>query len=200
MKFNQYLRTGHERPVLNEIRDFLAASGAFVDEIRLNPKTVLTSGAMTPDQALDAAIEMCRAQGKDDMWIQARLEGKIKRNHFVIALKEAVAETLNRRHYATATDDIYTGLWGRTAARLKQELDLPKKASLRDHQPMLGLEYQRIAEGASAQKLGQRQELTWQEAREIVKMVAAFVGRQAKEMGEMLETDLATGRPLLMGG
>jgi hypothetical protein len=196
----EYMRVTKSRPVLDEIRKFLAASGAFVDEIRLNPKSALTSGAMTPDQALDAAIEMYRAQGKDDEWIQARLDGKIKRNQFIIALKSAVADMLNPRHYATATDDIYRGLWGRTAARLKQQLELPKKASLRDHQPMLGLEYQRIAEGASAQKLGQRQELTWEEAREIVKMVAAFVGRQAREMSELLETDLATGFPLLISG
>jgi len=196
----QYLRIKRSRPVLLEIRKFLAAAGVLIDEMRLNPKTVLTSGAMTPDQALDAAIEMYRAQGKDDEWIQARLDGKIKRNQFIIALKSAVADMLNPRHYATATDDIYRGLWGRTAARLKQQLDLPKKASLRDHQPMLGLEYQRIAEGASARKLGQRQELTWEEAREIVKMVAAFVGRQATEMSELLEMDLATGFPLLISG
>jgi hypothetical protein len=196
----QHIRVTQARPVLNEIRDFLAASGAFVDEVRRDPKTVLTSGAMTPDQALDAAIEMYRAQGKDDSWIQARLEGKIKRNQFIIALKSAVADILNPKHYATATDDIYRGLWGRTAAHLKRQLELPKKASLRDHQPALALEYQRIAEGASAQKLGQRQELTWDEARDIVKMVAAFVGRQAREMSELLEMDLATGFPLLISG
>jgi hypothetical protein len=198
--FTQRLRITTTRPILEEIRNFLAASGAFVDEVRLDPTTVLTSGAMTPDQAIDAGIAMYRAQGKDDEWIQARLDGKIKRNHFIIALKSAVADMLTPHHYATATDDIYRGLWGRTASHLRKQLELPKKASLRDHQPMLGLEYQRIAEGASAKKLGQRQELNWDEARDIVKMVAAFVGRQAKEMSELLEMDLATGFPLLITG
>jgi hypothetical protein len=196
----QDLRVTRARPVLNEIRQFLSKAGVFVDQVRLDPKVVLTSGAMTPDQAMDAAIEMYRAQGKDDLWIQARMEGKIKRNFFINALKEAVAQTLSPRHYATATDDIYTGLWGRTAARLKQELDLPKGASLRDHQPMLGIEYQRITEGVAAQKLGERQELTWNEARDIVKTVAAFIGLQAKKTSKFLRTDLATGRPLLRRG
>jgi hypothetical protein len=141
----QYLRVTEARPVLDEIRTFLAAAGAFVDEVRRSPDTVVLSGAMTPDQ------------GKTDAWIRARLEGKIKRHQFTAALTAAVA-----------TDDIYKGLWGRTAAYLKEELELPRKASLRDHQPMLALHY-----------LGQQQELQWNEARGIVQDVAQFIGRRA---------------------
>jgi hypothetical protein len=193
----QYLRVTQDRPVLDEIRRFLAAAGVFADEVRRKPETVVLSGAVTPDQAIDAAIQAYRAQGKDDKWIHARLEGKIKRNHFITALTAAVADMLSPRHYATATDDIYKGLWGRTAAYLKKELELPKGASLRDHQPMLALHYQGIAEEVSAQKLGQREELAWSEARSIVQTVAAFIGRQAQETSQLLQMDLATGRPLL---
>jgi hypothetical protein len=78
-------------------------------------------------------------------------------------------------------------------------LELPKKASLRDHQPLLALHYQGIAEEVSAQKLGQREELEWNEAREIVATVAAFIGRQAQETSQLLKMDLATGKPLLEG-
>jgi hypothetical protein len=195
----QYLRVTEERPVLDEIRKFLAAAGAFVDEVRRNPDTVVLSGAMTPDQAIDAAIQAYRAQGKSDMWIRSRLEGKIKRQQFTTALAAAVSDVLNRSHYAIATDDIYKGLWGRTASYLKDELDLPKKASLRDHQPMLALHYQGIAEEVCAQKLGQREELEWNEARGIVQAVAQFIGRQAQETSQLLQMDLATGKPLLMG-
>ncbi|MBC8098229.1 MAG: hypothetical protein H7Y11_02195 [Armatimonadetes bacterium] len=193
----QYLRVTKARPVLDEIKRYLAAAGVFADEVRRDANTIVSSGALTPDQAIDAAIQAYRAQGKDDNWIRARLEGKIKRNDFTAALTAAVADTLTRRHYATATDDIYRGLWGRTAAYLKLELNVPKKASLRDYQPALALDYQRIAEGVSAQKLGQRDELTWDEARTIVQQVAAFIGRQAKETSELLQMDLATGYPLL---
>jgi len=193
----QHLRVTHARPVLSEIRQFLAKSGVFVDEIRLNPKAVLTSGAMTPDQALDAAIEMYKAQGKTDAWIQMRIQGKISRLQFVSALGQAVVDVLKRQHYAMATDDIYKGLWGRTAAHLKKELLLAKKASLRDHQPTMALYYQGIAEEAAAERLGERQELLWEEAREIVKMISELVGTQANQMSQFLHKDLATGRPLL---
>jgi hypothetical protein len=195
----QYMRVTKARPVLEEIRKFLAAAGAFVDEIRRDPDAVVLSGAMTPDQAIDAAIQMYRAQGKSDMWIRSRMEGKIKRQQFTTALSAAVSDVLNRSHYAIATDDIYKGLWGRTASYLKEELELPKKASLRDHQPMLALHYQGIAEEVCAQKLGQETELEWHQARVIVQEVAQFIGRQAQETSQLLKMDLATGRLLLNG-
>ncbi|MDX1992161.1 MAG: hypothetical protein SF029_07220 [bacterium] len=193
----QHLRSTKARPALAAIKRFLAEAGAFVDEVRRDASTIVLSGAVTPDQALDAAIQAYRAQGKDDRWIQARLEGKIKRNRFTAALTAAVVEMLTPRHYATATDDVYKGLWGRTAAYLKNELELPKHANLRDHQPMLALHYQGIVEEVSAQKLGARAELTWTEARGIVQTVAALIGRQAAETAQFLQMDLATGKPLL---
>lgn len=193
----QYLRSTQKRPVLDEIKKFLAASGAFVDLVRREPETVITSGAMDLDDVFDAAIHAYRAQGKDERWIHARLEGKIKREKFTAALQAAVAEVLNRFHYARATDEIYKGLWGRTAAALKNEFNIAPKASLRDQQPILALTYQGLTEEVCAQKLGERTELAWDEAEEIVRVVAHLIGKQAQETSRFLNTDLATGKPLL---
>jgi hypothetical protein len=193
----QYLLTNKSRPALAQIKQFLDKPGAFVDKVRLDPKTVVTSGAIDPDEAIDAAIDAYRSQGKDDRWIQARIEGKIKRKQFTMALAAAVAVVLSPKHYALATDDIYLGLYNRTSAYLKGELNLPKKAKLRDHQPYMAVHYQGIAEEASALKLGDRQELDWDEARAIIQMVAKFVGKQVQEMSQLLNMDIATGKPLL---
>jgi len=193
----QNLRSTKARPALAAIKRFLAEAGAFADDVRRDPNRVVLSGAMDPDAALEAAIQGYLAQGKDMNWIGERLEGKVKRIQFTNALQAAVAETLKRVHYATATDDIYRGLWGRTAAYLKHELDLPKKATLRDHQPTIALTYQRLAEEMCTQKLGDRVELTWDEAREIVKAVAEFVGEQTRAASQFMRMDLATGHPLL---
>lgn len=194
----QYLRVKEERPMLDEIRRFLAAAGAFVDELRRDPDKLLDN-AGNPDKFLDAFIEYHRKRGKDDRWIQMRIESKIKRNQFTAALAEFVRDVLTPRHYATATDDVYRGLWGRTAAALKCELAV-NKDNLRDHQPTLALYYQGIVEEVCAQKLGERQELWWDEARDIIRKIAAIIGRQAKETGELLQQDLATGRSLLPQG
>lgn len=196
----QYLRATKARPQLSAIQKFLSEAGAFVDAVRLEPETVITSGAIDPDEAIDAAIEAYHRRGKDDRWISARFAGKVKRAKFTSALKVAVYEVLTQMHYAVATDDIYLGLWGRTAAYLKDELDLPKKASLRDNQPTLALTYQGIAEEVAAQKLGDATELSWDEARTIVKQVAALIGIQAQATSHFLQVDLATGKPLLSEG
>lgn len=200
----QYLRVTRARPVLNEIRQFLAKAGVFVDELRRDEDLIVISSKMSPDEMLDATGRAAlltrkayRAQGKSERWIEMRLQGKIKREQFTTALGLAIAEVIKRNHFAIATDDIYKGLWGRTAAHLKKELSLPGKASLRDHQPLLGLYYQAIAEEISAQKLGLREKLLWLEAREIIKDVAAFIGQQAQATSQYMQTDLATGRPLL---
>lgn len=196
----QHLRVTKARPVLDEIKKFLAEAGAFVDLVRREPETVITSGAIDPEDAIDIAIQAYRAQGKDDRWIHARLEGKVKREKFTAALQLAVAEVLTRYHYASATDEIYKGLWGRTAAMLKNELELLPKQSLRDHQPALALTYQGLAEDVCATKLGQRTELSYVEAEEIVRVVAELIGKQAQDTSRFLNTDLATGKPLLARG
>lgn len=192
-------RMSDRSATVRKVKKYLADAGVLVDTVRREPEKVISLGAIDPDTALDAVIQRYRELGKDDRWIQARLEGKIKRNQFTAALNEAVVEILTRRHYAIATDDIYLGLWKRTSAHLKTELNVPKNASLRDHQPRLALHYQGIAEEVAAQKLGDRAELTWNEARYIIKTVAAFIGEQAQATSQLLQMDIATGRPLLPG-
>jgi hypothetical protein len=193
----QYLRTTKARPMLAAIKTYLSESGAFVDLVRREPDTVITSGAIDPDAAIDAAIEMYRKQGKDDRWISARLTGKIKRIQFTTALKAAVADMLTKQHYALATDEIYKGLWGRTASILKDELHLSGKISLRDHQPAVALSYQALAEEVAAQKLGNETELVWEQARYIVRVVAEMIGTQAQQTATYLQMDLPTGKPML---
>jgi hypothetical protein len=192
----QYMRVTQDRPMLDEIRRFLASAGAFVDEVRREPEKLLES-VQNPDKLLDAFIAYYRKQGKDDRWIQTRIETKIKRNHFTAALNEFVIEAMTPRRFATATDDVYQGLWRRSAATLKEQLRVPKNGSLRDHQPILALHYQGIVEEVCAQKLEQRDEVTWDEARAIIQTIAAIIGRQADETSQLLQQDIATGSPLL---
>jgi hypothetical protein len=195
----QYMRVKHDRPMLDEIRQFLAAAGAFVDQLRLEPETIFEN-VKDPDKLLDAFIAYHRKRGKDNDWIDARIQSTISRLHFTSALKEFVNMVLARKHYASATDDVYTGLWGRNAASLKKELQLGKNDNLRDNQPELGLVYQTIVEKVCAAKLEKREEVTWNEARDIIQSVAKIIGRQAEETSLLMEMDLATGKKLLANG
>jgi len=192
----QQLRVTKERPSLKAIKAFLADAGVFTDLVRREPSTVVLSGAVTPEEAIEAGIEGYRRAGKDDTWIEARIMGKLKRRMFTDALRAAIHD-ITQRHYALATNEIYQGLWRRTADYLKRELELPRNASLRDNQPTLALVYQAIAEEVSARRLGNKEELEWEEAQDIVREVAELIGRQARETGTYLGIDLATGKPLL---
>jgi len=181
------------------VRRFLAAAGAFVDAVRRDPDKMI-EGIKNPDKLLEAFIEYHRKRGKDDRWIQMRFESKIKRNQFTGALTEFVIDTLTPGHYAIATDDVYKNLWNRSASQLREQLSLAKSQNLRDHQPRMALYYQGIVEEACAYKLGDRQEVTWGEARSIIQTIAAMIGRSAAELSELLQMDIATGKPLLTSG
>lgn len=180
-----HLRATADRPALAQIKQYLAMAGAFTDELR-----------RAPERGLDAAEQLYRRRGKDDAWIQARVEGRFARQHFTAALGAALGNPQGI-HYALATNDVYVGLWKRTAAQLKDALGLSKSQALRDYQPALALAYQRMAEMVIAEKLGSATDLTWPEAEAIIKALAGMIGRHARETGEALGTDLATGKKLL---
>jgi hypothetical protein len=48
----------------------------------------------------------------------------------------------------------------------------------------------------SVRKLGAARELSWEQAREIMRAVADLIGLQAAETSKYLHMDIATGRPL----
>jgi hypothetical protein len=195
----QYMRVTHERPVLDEIRQFLAAAGAFVDQVRREPDLMVKS-VKDADKLLEAFVEYHRKRGKSDEWIDVRLQSTFSRIRFTKALSEFVIEVLVRKHYATATDDVYLGLWGRNAATLRSQMQLSKSDNLRDYQPSIGLQYQGLVEEVCAAKLKKREEVTWDEARDIIQAVAKMIGKHAKETAEMLEMDIATGLDFLPNG
>ncbi len=85
----QHLRVTHAKPVLNEIRQFLAKAGVFVDEMRRDEDLIVISSRMSADQMLDATGRAAlltrkayRAQGKSEKLIDMRLQGKIRWEQF----------------------------------------------------------------------------------------------------------------------
>lgn len=143
------------------------------------------------------AIQFYFANGKDDHWIQMRFDESLKYLDLRDLLHQRISETFTDQDYSTIMEDIYFGVWQRTSAQLRNQLELPKNVSLRDNQPTLALTYQGLAEEVSAQRLGDKTELTWEEARKIVRAVAMLIGVQAKATSAFLGVDIATGKPLL---
>ena len=92
------------------------------------------------------------------------------------------------------------GLWNRSTAALKAQMNLKKSDSLRDHQSDIAIAYEVLAERISAFELNQRTDLTYDEAAKIVRTNSESVGEHAETTGRRLGIDVATGNPLLTDG
>lgn len=137
-----------------------------------------------------------RRQGKSDSWIEARIQGIITREQFVEALKAAVLNAPPTL-YAQATDKLYHGLWERTTAQLRGDLNLTEKQNPRDYFGEYALIYTRLAEMIATDKLDKLEIVTLSMAIDIVWAVAILIHQQANATANALGIDLVTERPLL---
>jgi hypothetical protein len=147
-------------------------------------------------RSLELATDKYRSQGKSDNWIVARVEGIVTRKQFVDALKIAVLDAYPMM-YAEATEKLYVGLWQRTTAQLRGELNLKGRANVRDHFGEYALIYTRLAEKMAGDKLGKAELVSVTIAMDIVWTVAKHFSIQAKSTSAMRGYDLVTERPTL---
>jgi len=147
-------------------------------------------------RSLDRTVDEYRRIGKPDSWIALRVEGIVTRKRFVEALKNAVIDELPSM-YAQTTDRLYKGLWDRTTAQLRADLEITPKQNPRDHFGKYALMYTRLAEELSTDHLNNAETVTLRIAMDIVWNAAKLFQKQAKELAEVVGEDLVTGKPLL---
>ncbi len=147
-------------------------------------------------RSLDRTADEYRRSGKADSWIALRVEGIVTRKRFVEALKNAVIDAFPTM-YAQTTDQLYRGLWQRTTAQLRAELDIAPQQNPRDHFGKYALMYTRMAEELSADRLNAAETVTLNLAMEIVWEAAKLFSKQAKELAEAVGYDLVTEKPSL---
>ncbi len=124
------------------------------------------------------------------------MEGIVTRKRFVEALKNAVIDALPSM-YAQTTDRLYRGLWDRTTAQLRNDLDITPRENPRDHFGKYALIYTRLAEELATERLENVDTVTLAVAIEIVWEVARLFHKQARELSEAIGYDLVTEKPLL---
>jgi DNA-damage-inducible protein D len=147
-------------------------------------------------RSLDRAVDDYRRLGKPESWIALRVEGIVTRKRFVEALKNAVIDELPTM-YAQTTDRLYKGLWDRTTAQLRAQLEITPKENPRDHFGKYALSYTRMAEELSTDRLNSAETVTLRAAMDIVWDAAKFFHKQAKELAAIVGYDLVTEKPLL---
>jgi hypothetical protein len=147
-------------------------------------------------RSLDRTADEYRRLGKPDSWIALRIEGIVTRKRFVEALRNAVLNAPPSM-YAQTTDKLYKGLWDRTTAQLRRDLQITPRQNPRDHFGKYALIYTRLAEELATERLNNAETVTLRIAMDIVWEVARLFYKQAKELGEVVGYDLVTEKPLL---
>lgn len=160
-----------------------AATRAFQDWVgRILNKNVVDE-AIERDPALAEAAAKRRA---------ARGEGKIARNVFMQAIREALDPP--QYVYGMATNDVYRGVFHRDHKELCRQL---RTKAPRDQMDAVGLSYLRIAELVCARHIGDAEELTIAQAREIWTRVSQMIGFQVDTVEQQTGYDAVTGARLL---
>lgn len=188
----QSMRAMKKRPQLQDIKDFLAKAGAFVDELRQDPESAqsqITSHRQA--QALKS--------GKSDAWITARELGIQARNQCTAAIVQANAQM----NIGEATNTVYRGVLGKDAMGLRQALKIGQKQNPRDELPIVALSYLQVAEASIATQLegmADNDIVPLDIIRRVIAIVAQATGKQAIEMASIIGIDIVTGRKVLQAG
>ncbi len=186
-RVTQELRSMKDRPVLYEIKQFLANSGEFSDLLIMEKeKEERESKNLTHEKAKAKYIQL----GKSEKWAEARVKTTVKRNVFTATIMEHVINP----EFWLLTDTEYLGLFDRTAKQLeKQNGGVKPRNAMTEH----ALSALFLAESTIATYIGQRDEIDMSEAIEIIKMVCDAVKPTVISITKILGIDIATGKPLL---
>jgi len=150
-------------------------------------------------RSIDRALDKYRRDGKSESWIEERSQDMVTRKEFIEALKVAVMNA-PPTIYAQTSEKLYKGLWDRTTAQLRKELEIEPKQNPRDHFGQYALIYTGLAERLATDKLREAETVTEEMARNIVWGIAKLISQQAKATSRMLGYDLVSEKPLLLKG
>jgi len=167
--------------IRNKVLDYLAKAGVKLDEYRIDPEL-----------AVNDAMGQYITDGKSDSWAEARVQGIVTRKRFTDALKAAVMDA-PANLYAVGTENVYKGLWQRTTARLRGELNLTPKQNVRDSMSEYALVYTRLAEMLATDQIQNAETVSMTVASDIIYRAAGLIRQQAIQTAEFLGIDLFTG-------
>lgn len=173
-------------PKAEPIRQWLAQLGYERIEETANPELGI-------ERSRQRAAASYHKQGKEDAWVEARFKGVVSRKLFTDTLKAVVSDSVD---YPAATDAINVGLFGRTAKQLSKETG---SANTRDRMTIPALNAVSSVEWSSAQFLGDRQSIPFDQAVHFIEEIAHSYRVPLQHIQDLLGMDLATGKSLLSG-
>lgn len=182
----QEMRAMKKRPQLQEIKDYLAEAGAFVDYARRNPSEV-------GHKLASKGTQKYLAQGKSEDWIADRQQGIVSHNVMTAALQRAVTDGLR---FDIFTNTEYRAMFQRTAKEISAATG---HKVARDGMTRQALAFLSIAEATLTDMLKQRENLPFDDACDMMRTIARQLQPAMLNMQQLMQVDLATGKPLLGG-
>lgn len=170
-------------PEWEPIRDWMAKQAA--KTLKNNREIKILTGAkinqgMSPLEAQDFARQTIVARET--------------RNDWTAALKAAVIDSIN---YAQATNTEYVGLFGKTAKQIKEATGF---SVARDAMTTEGRAIVAAVESTMTKMFAQHDDLTFEQALEIVRQVCAAYRISVVSVERLLGIDISTGLPLVGAG
>lgn len=134
-----------------------------------------------PEQTVERLREHYRALGRDEQWIQTRIDADAARNGLTQLWREG-GVTLNVE-YAILTGNLHQQTFGISIEDHRELKQLPARANLRDHETALELAIGTVSE-VTATMLGEQRKS--QKFQEFLRDTndAGYVGRAAREAAE----------------
>jgi hypothetical protein len=137
---------------------------------------------------------------RDAQW-QAVYQGEmISHKQLMDALDEAVWFLCQGIHVKQAVEAVFKGLYKRTRQQIAERIGLSEYFTLENNQSRYALNYQSIAKAYASERLDERAELGFEEARRIIREAAEAIAPQVHAMSQLLGRDIATNLPLLASG
>lgn len=172
----------------NDLKDWLAQVGAERLEEEANPDKGLQNSLK---RFVAAKVRQGFSTDEALKFAQMAVDGRIVRNTLTDALKACVVGTI---HFGTATNTEYVGMFGKNADQIRQATGFK---NARDGMTIEGRAMVTAAEHTITRLLGERESVTFNEAVEIIRLVAKHYRFSVESVQQLIGIDLATGQALL---
>lgn len=171
-------------PKAEPVKQFLAQAGAErLEEIA------------QPSRAVDRAIRTYRDKGREDEWIDVRLQNISARNELTDEWKERGVETPGK--IAGLTKDMSSEMLGVTPAEHKKMKEVGKRDDLRDHMDKLELAVTTLGEQAAKAIVVARDARVYAETRGASLDGAKVAGDAARRIEAQIGRPIANGSNFL---
>lgn len=118
-RITQYLRNTKDRPMIAEIRQYLAEAGSLLDDWRRNPDKMLS----VAESRMLADIARHEKSGLGGHPNIVHLKAELEAKQLVKQLNEMVSQVVDKPDYAKIHNTKHLALFGATAAQIRAILD-----------------------------------------------------------------------------